>query len=82
MLASWRPFLDPINLHDWWYVLLLPLALGISIAYKAVRVRTMEHYWRHVAIMTVHLIAAMILLAIVAYILILIVIPRIVPMDL
>ncbi len=81
MLAAWRPFLDPINLHDWWYFLLLPLALGISIAYKAVRVRTMEHFWRNVAIMTVHLIAAMIVLAVAAYLLIILIIPRIVPMN-
>lgn len=81
MLASWRPFLDPINGHDWWYLLLLPLALGISIAYKAVRVRTMDHYWREVLVMTVQLVAAMIVLAIAAYVLLIVIIPRIVPMD-
>lgn len=37
MTLLFRPFLDPIELHGLWWVLLFPLALGISVVYKAVR---------------------------------------------
>lgn len=37
MTLLFRPFLDPIELHGLWWVLLIPLALGISVVYKAVR---------------------------------------------
>lgn len=81
MNGPWRPFLDPINAHDWWYLLLLPLAIGISIAYKAVRTRNLSQYWRQVAVMTIHLVAAMVLLAVAAYVLLILILPRIVPMQ-
>ena len=53
MLLSWIPFLEPMNwLQSIWYVLLIPLAFGISASYKAMRVVDMRHYWRHVGMMT------------------------------
>jgi hypothetical protein len=39
MLLAWRPFLDPLNLHEYWWAFLVPLALGVAFTYKAVRVR-------------------------------------------
>ncbi|MEL6328166.1 MAG: hypothetical protein AAFR38_00770 [Planctomycetota bacterium] len=38
LVLAYRPFLDAPNLHDVWYLLILPLALLVSVAYKAVRV--------------------------------------------
>src|SRR5947207_3901930 len=29
---AYTPFIDPINAHRWWYLLLVPLALGIAVA--------------------------------------------------
>ena len=50
---AWIPFLEPINwFHRWWYLLLIPLAFGISVAYKAIRVPNLNRYWWQVAIMT------------------------------
>ena len=44
---AYIPFLMPINaLQEWWYLLLLPLAFGISMIYKALRMPTLERYWR------------------------------------
>lgn len=37
LVLAYRPFLDPLDVAGVWPVLLLPLALLISIAYKAVR---------------------------------------------
>jgi hypothetical protein len=32
-----RPFVQPLSVWDYWWLLLLPLALGISIVYKSVK---------------------------------------------
>ena len=37
LLIAWTPFIDPLGSQQSWPVLLPPLALLISIAYKAVR---------------------------------------------
>jgi hypothetical protein len=81
VILAWRPFLDPIDAHAWWFLFLVPLSIFISIAYKAVRVPDMTKYWREVGVMTVQIIAAMILLGIGAYIFLQIVVPVIAPMP-
>jgi hypothetical protein len=53
MMLGWTPFLEPMNaMQSVWYLLLLPLVFGISIAYRALREENYTHYWRSVAIMT------------------------------
>ena len=79
LTLAWRPLLDPLPLDDSWFLLLLPLALLISIGYKAVRVGDMRRYWREVAIMTVQVILAMILLWIAAWLVIFRIVPLILP---
>jgi hypothetical protein len=64
---AWRPFLDPLDLHDYWWWTLLGLALGISIAYRAVRVHSFEGYWRRVAVMTIQIVGGMMLLSALVY---------------
>jgi len=78
---GWTPFIDPIDAHGWWFLLLAPLSLLIAIAYKAVRAPDMTRYWREVAVMTVQIIAAMILLGIASYVVLQIVVPVIAPMK-
>lgn len=75
-LWAYIPFVHPLNcFHEWWYVLLIPLAFGISVIYKAVRLPTLEGFWRHVAIMTAQIVLAMIGLAIALIILVNVLIP-------
>jgi hypothetical protein len=62
-----RPFLDPLNVHDVWWLFLAPMALGISIVYKAVRLPTLERYWLHVFVMVAQIILGMLGLAIASY---------------
>jgi len=64
-LAGWsyRPFIDPINAHHWWWALIVPLALLTAVAYKAVRLPTLERYWREVALMSVQVLLGMAALA-------------------
>jgi hypothetical protein len=46
-LLAWIPFVDPLNgLQSTWYVLLIPLAFGIAMSYKAMRVASLQNYWR------------------------------------
>jgi hypothetical protein len=75
-LLAYIPFLEPIEFfHDWWYLLLIPLSFGISVIYKAMRMRTLDRYWRHVAIMTTQIVAAMIALSILLIVLVQVIIP-------
>jgi hypothetical protein len=79
MLLAYRPFIDPINLHDWWFLLLGPMALGISIAYKAVRMLDLKDYVRQVVLMTVQIILGMIGLGIASYLFVQHVLPLVAP---
>ncbi|MBX3404873.1 MAG: hypothetical protein KF699_15795 [Phycisphaeraceae bacterium] len=55
-----RPFIDPIELHQWWFVLLVPMAFFVAMIYKAVRLQTIERYWWHVCVMTLQIVLGMI----------------------
>ena len=73
---SYIPFLHPIDaVHDWSFLLLIPLSFGISVVYKALRLPTMRGFWRKVAIMTTQIVLSMIALAVGLTILIQLVIP-------
>jgi hypothetical protein len=53
MMLSWIPFLEPMNaIQSVWYVLLLPMAFGISVVYRSLREQSYATYWRSVFIMT------------------------------
>ncbi len=81
LTLAWRPFLDPINLQDHWFWLLIPLAVGVSMTYKAVRLESLEHYWRRVLIMTTQLIVAIIAMGAAAFLIVEYVLPIILPME-
>jgi hypothetical protein len=73
----YRPFIDPMNLHDQWWWTLLPLALFISMAYKAVRLEDLGRYWKQTGLMTVQVVAGMIGLAAAVYLVVELVLPRV-----
>lgn len=50
--AAWRPFIDPIDAHRVWYLLLVPMAWLLSMVYKAVRLPDLDRYWRQVGVMS------------------------------
>ena len=71
------PFLDPMNIfHEWWYLLLVPLAFGISVIYRALKMTSLTRYWRAVGMMTARIVLGMIALALVLVVLVQVVIPR------
>lgn len=67
---AYTPFLTPLDLHDHWWFTLAPLALGISIAYKAVRLKDLSKFWPAVAVMTVQIIGGMMALALLAFVIV------------
>lgn len=85
---DYRPFIDPLSvalpgLHTWWLVLLVPLALFLSVAYKAVRIEVFEVgvYVRQVAVMTVQVIAGMLMLGAVVFAIVQWIAPLLVPLP-
>ena len=78
---AWRPMLDPLPIAGHWPWLLIPLAIGISIAYKAVRVGSREAYPKAVVIMTTQIVLAMLALGVAAYLIVWFVVPAITPIS-
>lgn len=74
MLAR-RPLIDPIDAHAWWFMLLLPIALLVSLAWKAVRVDDIKQLPRPVLVMTVQVILAMLGLGLAAFVGLVVVLP-------
>jgi len=61
---AYRPFLDPIQLDAWWFLLLVPMALLVSMAYKAVRVAHLADYWKQVGMMSTQVVLGVIALGV------------------
>lgn len=75
-LPAWRPFLDPIPLPGGtWWLTLIPLAILISMAYKAVRVRNMDRYFANVLVMSAQIVAAMFFFAVGIHVLVIWIVP-------
>ncbi len=41
-LLAYRPFLDPLPVWDYWYVLILPLCIAVAVVYKSMKCRLMS----------------------------------------
>jgi hypothetical protein len=76
---AYRPFLDPIELHRLWFLLLIPLTVGIAVAYKAVRVPDHKVFPRQVLVMSVQIVLGMMALGLGAYLLVNVVLPLVAP---
>ncbi len=56
-------FVRPMPLWDYWYVLMLPLCLGVAIVYKAIRLDDMRQVPRQSAVIFLWILAGMVLAA-------------------
>ena len=75
-LIAWIPFVQPMpSPGSWWPLFLIPLSIGISMVYKAVRLERLDRYPREVLIMTGQIIGAMVILAVVLGIVVQVLIP-------
>ena len=61
--SPYRPFFNPLPAWDYWYFLLIPLCLGISIVYKSIKCHTMKQVPREAAEIFVTILAGMIFAA-------------------
>ena len=58
-MIGFIPFVDPlIGALDWWYLLLLPLALLVALVYKAMRCEDLADVPRQTLIATAKLLGA------------------------
>lgn len=79
LAAGYRPFLDPIDISRYWFLLLIPMAFFIALAYKAVRVLDTKHLPREVLVMTTQIVLGMIALGLASYLFVQHVVPLIAP---
>lgn len=64
-LLAWVPFLQPSNaLGQLWWLLVVPLTLGIAMVHRVTRCSDMRHYWREVIGMTTTSLVVMTLLGV------------------
>lgn len=73
---AYLPLLEPLpGVERIWLLLLLPLAFGISMIHKAMRVPNLTRYWRSVGTMTVQIVLAMAGLGVLLALLVQVVVP-------
>jgi hypothetical protein len=66
-LLAYTPFIDPIDVHAWWYLLIVPVSVLIAIAYKAVRVHDLRDFPKEVVVMSIQIVVVMALLGVASF---------------
>ena len=56
---GYRPFITPLPVWDYWIWLLIPLCLGVSIVYKAIRLESVRDVPKQAAIITLWILGGM-----------------------
>jgi hypothetical protein len=57
-LLAWTPFIGPIpHPGPLWWLLMIPLVVGVAVIWKAVRLPSLERYWVAVAVMALQVFA-------------------------
>ena len=74
-------FIDPIQAHDAWYLMIVPMVIFIAIGYKAVRVKHMEDYWREVLVFILQVLGLMGLITVAFMVLINVLVPWLAPVG-
>ena len=66
-ILSYTPFLNPLPVWDYWYLLIIPLAVAVAVVYKSIKLERMRDVpWQAFVIgcwIVVGMIAAAIVLA-------------------
>ena len=78
MLLGYTPFITPMHgLQAWWYVLVVPLAFGISLIYKSLHLHDMRRLVVATLVMTAQIVLAVIALGLAVAIFVVYIIPQI-----
>jgi hypothetical protein len=73
---AWSPFLQPApGVNSWWWLLVIPTALGISFAYKSARTKDVAQLPREALWMSLQIVAVMIGIAIFLHVLVVFLLP-------
>jgi uncharacterized membrane protein YedE/YeeE len=76
-MLAWTPFLQPApGVDRWWWMLVIPMALGIAMSYKAIRTKDLRDYPRDVLRMSVQIVAAVVGIAIGLYLVVIVLLPH------
>jgi hypothetical protein len=54
------PFLRPLPIWDYWYLLLPPLCIGVAIVYKSIKCRHMSQVPREATVIAIWILLGMI----------------------
>jgi hypothetical protein len=73
-------FIDPIQAHDAWYLMIVPMVIFIAIGYKAVRVKHIEDYWREVLVFVLQVLGGMAALTVAFMVVVNVLVPWLAPM--
>jgi hypothetical protein len=57
--TAFRPFWQPLPVWDYWYLLLVPLCLGVSIVYKSIKCHRMSQVPREAGVIFLMILAGM-----------------------
>ena len=60
---AFRPFWQPLPVWNYWYLLLLPLCVGISVVYKSIKCREMKQVTRESAVIFFMILLGMVIAA-------------------
>jgi len=76
--AAWIPFIVPMHgLQPYWFLLLVPLAFGIAVIYKALRMDDLSRFWRKAGVTTIAIVGGVVALGLIFAILVEWIIPMI-----
>jgi hypothetical protein len=64
---AFEPFRQPLPVWDYWYLLLIPLCIGISIVYKSIKCREMKQVPREASVIFIMIMLGMIATAAALY---------------
>jgi prolipoprotein diacylglyceryltransferase len=78
---AYTPFIDPLAVHNEWYLLIIPIAIFIAIGYKAIRTTDMKQYPREVFVFTMQILIGLGLLAAALTFVITVLIPMLAPIP-
>lgn len=65
---AWRPLLDPLPLHRFWPLLLIPLVAALAAVYKAIKLPRIERFGREVAGLAAQIVGLLVLAAVVLWV--------------
>jgi hypothetical protein len=80
-LLAWIPLIEPLpGAAQWWWPWIVPMVVGVSITWKAIRLRKLDRFWPEVARMSGQVLLGMTALAAGLMLLVRVVLPML-PID-